>query len=106
MAAGPQLGALGATFKVARMLQAACLIAIIGMVANFISEMVQESTTPPKVLVATLSIVCCNQSNSIRPSTNEILRLALQSFIAPQLSSSMSTFYFPSSSAPVRMLRL
>jgi hypothetical protein len=55
--AGPNHGALGASFKIARVLQAACLIAIIGMTANFISEMVSRSTTPPKVLVGTITVV-------------------------------------------------
>ena len=50
-------GALGATFKIVRVLQAISLIAIIGMTANFISQMVQSNATPPKVLVGTLSVV-------------------------------------------------
>ncbi|KAI9880771.1 MAG: hypothetical protein M1830_000207 [Pleopsidium flavum] len=56
--AGPNYGALGATFKVVRMLQAVSLLAIIGMTANFISEMVSSSTSPPNVLVGTLSVTC------------------------------------------------
>lgn len=55
---GPDYGALGATFKTVRMMQAICLIAIIGMTANFISEMVQSQQTPPSVLIGTLSVVC------------------------------------------------
>jgi hypothetical protein len=58
MAGGLDYGALGGTFKIVRALQAASLIAIIGMTANFISEMVSANTTPPKVLVGTLSVVC------------------------------------------------
>ena len=54
---GPEYGAIGATFKTVRMMQAICLIAIIGMTANFISEMVQSQQTPPSVLVGTLSVV-------------------------------------------------
>jgi hypothetical protein len=54
--AGPS-GALGSTYKITRGLQVACLIAIIGMTANFVSEMVSANMTPPRILVATLSIV-------------------------------------------------
>ncbi|KAI9704968.1 MAG: hypothetical protein M1836_006748 [Candelina mexicana] len=55
---GPNYGALGMTFSAVRGLQAASLIAIIGMTANFISEMVTSSTAPPRVLVGTLSVTC------------------------------------------------
>ena len=55
--AGPDFGALGATFKIVRVLQAVSLVAVIGMTANFISEMVSANTSPPKVLVGTLSVV-------------------------------------------------
>lgn len=55
--AGPDFGALGATFKVCRVLQAASLIAVIGMTANFVSEIVSAKTSPPAVLVGTLSVV-------------------------------------------------
>ncbi|SLM33915.1 hypothetical protein LPUS_02524 [Lasallia pustulata] len=51
-------GALAATFKIVRVLQAVCLIAIIGMTANFIAEMITENTTPPNVLIGTLSVTC------------------------------------------------
>ena len=50
-------GALGATFKICRILQAMSLIAIIGMTANFISEMVNAKADPPSVLIGVLSIV-------------------------------------------------
>lgn len=59
--AGPDYGALGATFKVTRAMQAASMIAVIGMTANFIAEMVTAQLTPPSVLIATLSIVCRGQ---------------------------------------------
>jgi len=62
--AGPNYGAMGATFKIVRVLQAASLIAIIGMTANFISEMVSDKQTPPKVLVGTLSVVSSNHHQS------------------------------------------
>lgn len=50
-------GALGATFTVVRAMEAISLITIIGMTANFISEMVQVDQSPPKVLIGTLSVV-------------------------------------------------
>ena len=56
--AGPGYGALGATFKITRILQAVCMIAIIGMTANFVSEIVSSNKTAPQVLVGTLSVVC------------------------------------------------
>jgi len=54
----PKLGALGMAFVVTRGLQIACLIAIIGMTANFISNMVAKNVTPPNVLVGTISVTC------------------------------------------------
>lgn len=36
----------------------ASMIAVIGITANFISEMVNAGATPPSVIVAILSIVC------------------------------------------------
>lgn len=44
------------SFTITRGLQAVSLIAIIGMTANFISEMVANNTAPPPVLVGTLSV--------------------------------------------------
>lgn len=55
--AGPNYGALGATFRIVRILQAVSLIAIIGMTSNFIAQMVSNNTAPPNVLVGTLSVV-------------------------------------------------
>lgn len=55
--AGQNYGAIGATFKIVRILQGASLIAIIGMTANFISEIVSVNQSPPKVLIGTLSVV-------------------------------------------------
>lgn len=54
--AGPA-GALGSTFKVVRVLQAISLLAIIGMAANFISQMVSHNNAPSDVLVGTLAVV-------------------------------------------------
>jgi hypothetical protein len=56
--AGPAFGALGASFTVARGMQAVCLISIIGMTANFIAELVASDQSPPQVLIGTLSVVC------------------------------------------------
>ena len=54
--AGPT-GALASTYKITRALQMASLVAIIGMTANFVSEMISANTTPPQILIGTLSIV-------------------------------------------------
>lgn len=51
-------GALGATFKITRLMQAASMIAIIGMTSNFISVMISAKVEPPSVLIGTLSVVC------------------------------------------------
>lgn len=64
--AGPNYGALGATFKTVRMLQALSLLAIIGMTANFIAQMVASNTSPPNVLVGTLSVVSFSQRTLYR----------------------------------------
>ena len=50
-------GALGATFALCRYAQAACMVAIIGMTANFVAEMISANTTPSEVIVGTLSVV-------------------------------------------------
>jgi len=55
---GPDHGVLGGTFKATRALQVASMVAIIGITANFISEMVSAGATPPPVLIAILTIVC------------------------------------------------
>ena len=62
--AGPDYGALGATFKIVRILQVISLLGCIGMAANFISEMVQANDTPSKELVGTLSVVSISVSNA------------------------------------------
>lgn len=54
----PQYGALGATFVAVRGMSAISLICIIGMVANFVSEMVSSDEKPPSVLIGTLSVTC------------------------------------------------
>lgn len=55
--AGGNHGALGSTFVLTRAAQAASMIAIIGMTASFVSEIVSANRTPPTILVGTLSIV-------------------------------------------------
>jgi hypothetical protein len=50
-------GALGATFQVARIVQACSLIAIIGLTANFIAEIVSKNATPPSVFIGTITVV-------------------------------------------------
>ena len=62
--AGPNDGALGSTFKIVRILQAVSLLAIIGMAANFISQMVSHNNSPSDVLVGTLSVVSPESSHS------------------------------------------
>jgi hypothetical protein len=52
----PINGALGIFFLGSRLMQAICLVTIIGLTSNFISLMVSASTTPPSVLIGTLSI--------------------------------------------------
>ncbi|PLN74892.1 hypothetical protein BDW42DRAFT_181567 [Aspergillus taichungensis] len=53
-----QQGALGATYQVARLTQSICLIAIIGLTANFISEIVAVNGEPPSILIGTLTVTC------------------------------------------------
>ena len=55
--AGPDYGALGATFKIVRLLQVISLLGCIGMAANFISEIVSQNDSPSEELVGTLSVV-------------------------------------------------
>ena len=55
--AGPDYGALGATFKIVRLLQVVSLLGCIGMAANFISEMISQNDSPSEELVGTLSVV-------------------------------------------------
>ena len=55
-------GALGSTFQITRILQAVSLLAIIGMTANFIAEMVTAGAKAPDVLVGTLSVVSINKN--------------------------------------------
>ncbi|GKT42959.1 uncharacterized protein ColSpa_03140 [Colletotrichum spaethianum] len=60
MGSAPQLGALGHTFTAMRAMQFASLVAIIGMVSNFISEINGADAQSPQVLVGTLVINTTN----------------------------------------------
>ena len=82
--AGPDYGALGATFKVTRALQAVSMIAIIGMTANFIAEMVSSNVAPPNVLIGTLSVVSHKKPapSFMRCGTDDLVRSALRSSTA------------------------
>lgn len=70
--AGPNYGALGSTFRIVRILQAISLLAIIGMTANFIAQMVSSNTSPPNVLVGTLSVVSLSPQPLIPPSVTYV----------------------------------
>ncbi|RYP03966.1 hypothetical protein DL765_010357 [Monosporascus sp. GIB2] len=52
----PQLGALGVTFTAMRLMQFASLIAVVGLVANFIEEITGSQLAVPKVLVGTITV--------------------------------------------------
>ncbi|KAG2413954.1 hypothetical protein HFD88_003145 [Aspergillus terreus] len=54
----PKHGALGATFQIARLTQACCLITIIGLTANFIAEIVDNNAKPPGVFIGTITVTC------------------------------------------------
>jgi hypothetical protein len=54
----PRYGALGATFLLARIIQACSLIAIIGLTANFIAEIVRYDAKPPGIFIGTITVVC------------------------------------------------
>ncbi|KAL2259020.1 hypothetical protein VTK26DRAFT_7445 [Humicola hyalothermophila] len=52
----PQLGALGVTFSIMRACQCASLIAVVGLCANFISEIATAEHNPPSELIGTLTV--------------------------------------------------
>lgn len=56
----PSYGAapLSATFLMVRVMQLISMIAIIGMTANFVNDIVMNMQEPPKEVVGTLSVVC------------------------------------------------
>ncbi|BCS23400.1 uncharacterized protein APUU_31625S [Aspergillus puulaauensis] len=54
----PRYGALGATFLIARAIQACSLIAIIGLTANFIAEIVRYDAKPPDIFIGTITVTC------------------------------------------------
>ncbi|GKZ26613.1 hypothetical protein AbraIFM66951_012069 [Aspergillus brasiliensis] len=49
-------GLLGATFVCARIIQLCSLIAIIGLTANFIAEIVSNGATPPAIFIGTITV--------------------------------------------------
>ncbi|KAE8149885.1 hypothetical protein BDV25DRAFT_155560 [Aspergillus avenaceus] len=51
-------GALGATFFIARVIQFCSLIAIIGLTANFIAQIVNNNSTPPGIFIGTITVTC------------------------------------------------
>lgn len=57
MGSPPALGALGAMFTAMRLLQAVCLISIIGLTGNFVAELVSTSFSTPSALIGTLVVV-------------------------------------------------
>lgn len=57
MGSPPALGALGAMFTAMRLLQAVCLITIIGLSGNFVAELVSTSVSTPSALIGTLVVV-------------------------------------------------
>lgn len=57
MGSPPALGALGAMFTAMRLLQAVCLITIIGLTGNFVAELVSTSFSTPSALIGTLVVV-------------------------------------------------
>ncbi|PHH69118.1 hypothetical protein CDD80_7005 [Ophiocordyceps camponoti-rufipedis] len=58
MATPPALGALGLTFTAMRAMQAAALVAVIGLTSNFIAEVVAAGYVAPSALVGTLVVAC------------------------------------------------
>lgn len=51
-------GALGMTLKCVRVMQTVCSIPIIGISANFISQIIAFNQSPPQVLIGTISVTC------------------------------------------------
>ncbi|KAF2458417.1 hypothetical protein BDY21DRAFT_363302 [Lineolata rhizophorae] len=56
----PSYGAapLSATFLLVRVMQVVSMIAIVGMTANFVNQIVTSAIEPPKEFVGTLSVTC------------------------------------------------
>jgi hypothetical protein len=53
----PRLGALGATFTAMRAMEFISLIAVIGLTANFVNDIVNAGQSPPEYLTGTLVVV-------------------------------------------------
>ncbi|KAF7553763.1 hypothetical protein G7Z17_g3387 [Cylindrodendrum hubeiense] len=58
MGSAPALGALGMTWTAMRAMQFIALVTIIGLTANFISEMVMADYAAPSALIGTLVVSC------------------------------------------------
>lgn len=56
----PEYGALplAKTFLYVRGLSLIAMVGIVGMTANFVSEIVSTGVSPPEEIVGTLSVVC------------------------------------------------
>lgn len=67
MPSHPQLGALGLAYSAMRAMQAICLIVIIGLSGNFISEVVDAGYAAPGPLVGALVIVSFIFSRHVSP---------------------------------------
>lgn len=69
----PEYGAapLAKTFVLVRGLSLICMIAIVGMTANFVAEIIGSSVEPPKEIVGTLVVVrgTLSLSPSLSPSS-------------------------------------
>ena len=50
-------GVLGVTFTCVRILEAVCIVPIIGMVSNFVGQAISSNQPAPQVFVGILSIV-------------------------------------------------
>ncbi|KAF7592125.1 hypothetical protein BBP40_000673 [Aspergillus hancockii] len=84
----PKYGVLGATFLIARILQACCLIAIIGLTANFIAEIVNSNLTPPSIFIGTITVTCIAAIYCI------ITTILFLDNILPFLASAIADFLF------------
>ena len=90
----PTYGAapLSQTFLLVRIMQVISMITIVGMTANFVSEIVSAGIEPPKEFVGTLSVVCLHildfqlqyTNNSDRPALPLSIVLSASPFIGPR----------------------
>lgn len=80
----PSYGAapLSKTFALVRMIQVVAMVCIVGLAANFVSEIVSSYMEPPKEFVGTLSIVSVICYDDPRNRADMNCRLALQPFMS------------------------